>query len=54
MAENHTHTDTATDIGRAEAPDPAKGAEVLEDWLASLGGLFRAAGDFEPEARPGA
>jgi hypothetical protein len=51
MAAKRTDNDTATDIARAEAsaPQRAKGGEGLEDWLASLGGLFRAAGDFEPE-----
>ena len=56
MAAKRTDNDTATDIGRAEAsaPQRAKGGEGLEDWLASLGGLFRAAGDFEPDARASA
>ena len=49
MAANRTDNDTATGRAEASAPQRAKGGEGLEDWLASLGGLFRAAGDFEPE-----
>ena len=57
MAGAHTHSDTTAAIllrAEAAAPRRPEGAEVLEDWLASLGGLFRAAGDFEPDARAGA
>lgn len=52
MATAHTHPDTTDILSRTEAPPrPTKGAEVLDGWRASLGGLFRSAGDFEPEAR---
>ena len=56
MAAAHTHPDAAADILPSEAAPLTRpeGAEVLEGWLASLGGLFRAAGDFEPDARAGA
>ena len=56
MVTAHTHPDTANVPLRAEAGPPwrPEGAEVLDDWRASLGGLFRAAGDFEPEARANA
>jgi hypothetical protein len=56
MAARHISPNPAVDLASIDAPPPAQqgGAEGLGEWLATLRGLFRAAGDFEPEAPVGA
>jgi hypothetical protein len=56
MAATYIPSNSAADSASVSAAPPAQagGAEGFDQWLATLQGLFRAAGDFEPEAPVGA